>query len=143
VVELSGFTTRLRPAGASGAARAAVPADPARELEAEVGPVLARLAGADAECGQILAAARRDAEQLTAGAQAEAAAIAAAAGRRAAAAQEDAARQAMAAARAEAERIVQDARLQAARIRELAGQRMPVLVGRSVETIWRLRSDES
>jgi cell division septum initiation protein DivIVA len=142
VVELSGLLTRLRPAGASGAARAAVPADPARELEAEVGPVLARLAGADAECGQILAAARREAEQLTAGVQAEATAIAAAAGRRAAAAREDAARQAMAAARAEAERTMQDARRQAARIRELAGRRMPVLVCRTVETIRRLRSED-
>ena len=143
MVELSGFMTRLRPAGASGAARAAVPADPARELEAEVGPVLARLAGADVECGEILAAARRDAEQLTAGVQAEAAAIAAAAGRRAEATREDAARQAMAAARAEAEWTVQDARRQAARTRELADQRMPLLVSRIVETIWRLRSEAS
>jgi len=134
--------TRLRPAGASGAGRAGVPTDPARELEAEVSPVLARLARADAECGRILAAARRDAEQLTTGAQAEAAAIVAAAGQRATAAREDAARQAMAAARAEAERTVQDARRQATRTRELASQRMSVLVSRTVEMIRRLRSDE-
>jgi flagellar biosynthesis/type III secretory pathway protein FliH len=143
VVELRGFLTRLRPVEAPGAARAGVPADPGRELEAEVGPVLARLAGVDAECEQILAAARRDAEQLTAGARAEAAAITVAARQRAAAAREDATRQAMAAARAEAERTVQDARRQAAQTRELASQRMPVLVSRAVETIWRLRSEDS
>jgi Skp family chaperone for outer membrane proteins len=142
VVELPGFLTRLRPVETPGAARAGVPADPARELEAEVGPVLARLAGVQAECAQILAAARRDAGQLTAGARAEAAAIALAAGRRAAAAREDAAGQAMAAARAEAEKAVQDARRQATQTRELARQRMPVLVSRAVETIRRLRSED-
>jgi cell division septum initiation protein DivIVA len=133
----------FRPAGAPGAARAGVPADRRRELEAEVGPVLALLAGTDAEHGQIIARARRDAEQVTAGARAEAAAIAADAGRRAATTREEAVRQVMAAARAEADRTVDDARRQAARTRELAGQRMPALVSRSVDTIRRLQREDA
>jgi hypothetical protein len=78
VAELRDFLSRFRPAGAPGAARVGVPADRSRELEAELGPVLALLAGTDAECRRIITRARRDAEQITAEARAEAAAIAAA-----------------------------------------------------------------
>ncbi len=141
--ELRDFLSRFRPAGAPGAARAGVPADRSRELQAEVGPVLALLAGVDAECGQIIARARRDAGQITAEALAEAAAIAADAGQRAAAAREEAARQLMASARDEAARAVRDAERQAAQTRERAGQRMPGLVSRTVDTIRRLQPDET
>lgn len=64
-----------------------------------MGPVLALLAGNQAECERIIARARRDAGRLAAEAGTEAAAIAADAGRRAAAAREEAARRVMAAAR--------------------------------------------
>lgn len=141
--ELRDFLSRFRPAGAPGAARAGVPADRSRDLEAEVGPVLALLAGTDAVCGQILARARRDAEQETARAKAEATAIAADAGRRAAAARDEAARQVMAAARDEAARAVDAAERQAAQTRERAAQRMPALVGRTVDAIRRLQPDDT
>jgi len=140
--ELRDFLARFRPAGAPGAARAGGPADRARELEAEVGPVLALLDGADAQCQRIIAQARRDAGQITAAAQAEAAVIAADAGRHAAAARAEAAAQAMALAWAEAASTVHGARQQAARTRELARERMPVLVGRAVEAIRHLRPDD-
>jgi vacuolar-type H+-ATPase subunit H len=141
VPELRDFLTRFRPAEAPGAVQAGVPADRARELEAEVGPVLALLAGTDAEVGRIIAQARRDAEQITADAKAEAAAIAAAAGRRAAAAREEAARQVTASARDEAAAALRDAQRQAARTGELAAQRMPALVGRTVDAIRRLEAE--
>ena len=79
--DLRDFLSRFRPAGAPGGARAGVPADRRRELEAEVGPVLALLAGTQAECERIIAQARRDAGRLTAETGAEAAAIAADAAR--------------------------------------------------------------
>jgi hypothetical protein len=70
VPQLRDFLSRFRPAGAPGAARAAVPADRRRQLEAEVDPVLKLLDGPDAECTRIIAAARRDAEQAIAAANA-------------------------------------------------------------------------
>src|SRR5512135_1507062 len=53
MADLRDFLARFRPAGTPGAARAGVPADRPAELEAEVGPVLALLAGTDAECGRL------------------------------------------------------------------------------------------
>jgi hypothetical protein len=140
--DLHDFLSRFRPAGAPGAAAIGVPADRRRELEAEVGPVLALLAGTDAECGRIVEQARRDAGQLAAATRAEAAEIAADAGRRAVAAREEAVRQVMAAARDEAAAAVRDAERQAAEIRELAARRMPALAGRAVGTIRRLQREE-
>ena len=142
MADLRDFLSRFRPAGAPGAARAGVPADRSRELEAELSPVLALLAGTDAECGQLIERARRDAARITDQARAQAAAIAAAAGRRAEAAREEAARQAMASAREEAATVVRDAERQAARTRELASQRMPALVSLAVDTIRRLQLDD-
>lgn len=140
--DLRGALTRFRPAGAPGPARAGVPADRRRELEAEVGPVLALLAGTQAGCEQIIARARRDAERLAAEAGTESAAIAADARRRAVAAREEAARRVMAAARDEATAAVRDAERQAAGIRELAARRMPALVGRAVDAIRRLEAGD-
>jgi len=125
----------------AGAALAGVPADRRRELEAEVGPVLALLAGTQAECERIITQARLDAGQLVAEAGTEAAAIAADAARRAAAAREEAARRVMAAAGDEAAAAVRDAELQAAGTRELAAQRVPALAGRAVDAIRRLEAD--
>jgi len=137
--QLRDFLARFRPAGSPGAARAGVPADRSRELQAEVRPVLVLLDGTDAERERIIARARHKAEQITAAARAEAAVIAAEAAQRAEDAREEAARQVMALARDEAARSVQRARRQAARTRQLARQRMPALVSRAVEDIRQLR----
>jgi vacuolar-type H+-ATPase subunit H len=142
MADLRDFLSRFRPAGAPGAARAGVPADRSSELEAELGPVLALLAGTDAECGQLIDRARQEARQVTAKARAEAAVIAAAAGKRAETMREEAARQAMASAREEAATAVRDAERQAVRTRELARQRRPALVSRAVDTIRQLRPDD-
>ena len=139
MADLRDFLSRFRPAGTPGAARAAVPADRSRELETELSPVLAQLAGTDTECGRLVDQARRDAGQTMAQAQAEAAAITAAAGKRAETIREEAARQAMAAARDEAAAAVRDAQRQADQTRELARQHMPALVSRAVDTIRRLQ----
>ena len=48
--QLRDFLSRFGPAGAPGAARAAVPADRHRQLVAELDPVLMLLDGQDAEC---------------------------------------------------------------------------------------------
>ncbi len=142
VPDLRDFLSRFSPAGAPGAARAGVPADRRRELETEVGPVLALLAGTQAECEGIIARARVDAGRLAAEAGAEAAAIAADARLRAAAAREDADRRVTAEARDEAAAAIRDAERQATRTRELAARRMPALVGRAVDMIRRLEADE-
>ena len=71
-----------------------MPADRARQLDAELLPVLARLDGTDARCAGIIAQARDDAEQIVAAARAEAAALLSEAGQRAAAARADAVRHA-------------------------------------------------
>lgn len=138
--DLRDFLSRFRPAGAPGAARVGVPADRRHELEAEVGPVLALLAGTQAECERIVTQARRDAGRLAAEATAQAEAIAADAGRRAAAAREHAARRVMAAARDEAAAAVRDAERQATGTRELAARRIPALAGRAVNAIRRLEA---
>ena len=122
------FLSRFRPAGAPGAAaRAPVPVDRRRELEAEAGPVLALLDDVQDECDQIVLQARRDAGAVMAAARAEAAAIAAAGDRRAQAARDEAARRLADAAAADTAAMTAEAQRQAASIRTLAGQRMPAL----------------
>jgi len=112
------FLDRFRPAGAPGAAsRAGVPANRAAELSAELGPTLALLAETDAECGRIVAAARRDAKWIADSAREQAATLAADAQDRARAAREAAVEQALAAARAEASATVSAAQARASRRR--------------------------
>ncbi len=112
------FLDRFRPAGAPGAAsRAGVPADRAAELARELEPVLALLAGTDAECGRIIATARQEAEQIAGRAREQAAALAADARPRARAAQDATAEHVFAAARAEADDAVRSAAAQARRRR--------------------------
>jgi vacuolar-type H+-ATPase subunit H len=139
VPPLRDFLSRFRPAGAPGAAaRAPVPVDHARELEAEVGPVLALLDDARDECDQILQQARRDAGAVMAAARAEAAAIAAAGDQRAQMARDEAARRLCDAAAADTAAMVAEARQQAGRIRTLAGQRMPALVSAAMGELRRM-----
>jgi vacuolar-type H+-ATPase subunit H len=94
-----------------------VPVDRTAELARELAPVLALLAGTDAECGRIIAVARRDAEQTGERAREQAAALAADARRRARAVQDAAVEQVLASARAEADQAVRSAAAQASRRR--------------------------
>jgi len=140
---LRDFLTRFRPAGSPGAAaRAGIPADRSGELEAEVAPVLGRLAGAEAERERLIAQARCEAEQILAAAQSTADAITADAAQRTEAIREQAARQVLTAAQQQSARAVQDARQQALQTRELARQRMPALVSRIVGAISQLQVED-
>jgi flagellar biosynthesis/type III secretory pathway protein FliH len=140
--QLRDFLSRLRPAGTPGAAaRAGVPTDRFRELEAEVVPVLALLDSAQAECEQIAGQAKRDADDIVAAARSEAAAITADGGRRARAARDEAARQIMAAASDDCAAMVAAAERQAVRIRTLAAQRMPAMVSRAAGEIRELLAE--
>lgn len=98
--QLGDFLNRFRPAGAPGAAtRAGVPADREAELSAELGPVLAMLEGADAECVRLAAEARREADRTVADAREEAASISAYSARQAEEARAEAAAEVLASAR--------------------------------------------
>jgi vacuolar-type H+-ATPase subunit H len=144
VPQLRDFLSRFRPAGAPGAAAVAgVPADRARDLEAELVPVLALLADVDADCARVVEQARRDADDIVAAARGQAAERLREAGLRAAAAREDIMRQAMAAARHEAADTVTRARQQAEQTRQSAGQRMPALAGRAADLVRGLAAGES
>lgn len=141
--QLRDFIHRFRPAGAPGAAGCAgVPADRARELAAEVVPVLTLLDDTRAECERIVARARRDATAIMAAARAEAAAISADGDQRARAVRDEAARQITAAAATAAAAMVADAEQEAVRIRARAGQRMPRLVGAALAEIRQLAALE-
>ena len=129
---LRDFLSRFRPAGAPGAARAGVPADRRRLLEAELDPVLRLLDGPDAECARIIAQARHDAGQIIAAARARAAALESDTRRRAAAVRRQTVREVLATARAEAADTSAGAARQAALTGELARQRLPALVHRAV-----------
>lgn len=139
---LRDFLTRFRPAGSPGAARAGVPADRSGELNAEVGPVLARLDDTEAERERLIAQARRDAEQIVADARSAADLIIADAAQIADMVREQAAQQMLTDAREQAARTAQAAARQAAQIRELGRQRMPALVSRVVGTIRQLQAEE-
>ena len=105
-----------------------MPADRARELGAEIGPVLSLLDDTHAECERIIAAARLEADRIAAAADAETARIGQEAGRLARIARDDAAGEVLARARAEASVAEADAGRRAARIRRLAKRRLPGLV---------------
>ena len=127
------FLDRFRPAGAPGAAaRAGVHADRARELAAEVEPVLALLDDVHAECERIVTQAQREANQITGQAQAEVARIGRDAERRARAARDEATAGVLAQARADAQQAAAGAGQQALQIQRLAKRRMPELVATAV-----------
>lgn len=133
--QLRDFLSRFRPAGAPGAARAAVPADHDLQLAQELEPILTLLDDPHRECAQIIAAARHDAEQILAAARADAAALAAATRRDTAATRRQTVERELAAARATVTDILTSAERQAAQVRELASRRMPAMVQRSVALI--------
>lgn len=129
------FLSRFRPAGAPGAGRAAVPADRRRQLESELGPVLALLDAPNAECYGIIAAVQRDAGQIIEDARSDADAIRSAGRERAAGLTGDLVEQALAAAQAEAGAIITAGASDAAAIRERVRERVPALAGRAVRLI--------
>lgn len=95
--------TRLRPAGSPGAAsRVGVAVDRVRERSAELEPVVALLAATHAECGRMIAEARREAQQITDEAREQAALAGAQARRDAETARAAAAGEVLAAARYQA-----------------------------------------
>jgi hypothetical protein len=124
VPSLRDFLNRFRPAGAPGAARAAVPVDQRRRRERELEPVLMLLDGLAAECAQLIAAAQRDA-----------AAMAADAARQAADARGQSSADTLDAARAQAAHFVAEAARQAAQTRELARRRIPVLAAQAAALV--------
>jgi vacuolar-type H+-ATPase subunit H len=133
VTQARDFLDRFRPAGAPGsAARAGVPADRARELAAEVEPVLALLDDTHAECEQIIEAARQRAGRIMTEARAAVARIGQEADRNARAAGEEAAAEVLAQTRAEVRETTAEAGQQAIQIRRLAQRRLPQLVAAAV-----------
>jgi F0F1-type ATP synthase membrane subunit b/b' len=104
------FLARFRPAGSPGAAsRVGVAADRARELSAELQPVLALLEPAHAECERMLADAGAGARHIIDEAREHAAAVTAQAQHRAEAVRAAAAEEVLAAARDQASALIQDA----------------------------------
>jgi vacuolar-type H+-ATPase subunit H len=135
VPHMPDFLSRFRPAGAPGAGRAAVPADRQRDRESELGPVLAALDEPNAECAELVAAARRDAEQIITAARSQADDIVVAARRRAAGLVDELVQQAVSRAEAAAASIRAEGAAEAAAVAERARQRLPALVGRAVALV--------
>ena len=127
------FLDRFRPAGAPGAAhRAAVPADRAAQLEAELMPLLMLLDDAAASCARTVAQAQAEAQRILAAARAEAAARLEDASRQASAVRAETVRQVATATRAEADGAVAAAHVQADEIGRLSRRRIPALAARAV-----------
>lgn len=136
------FLARFRPAGSPGAAsRVGVAADRARELSAELAPVLALLAPTHRECKRIVAKAERDAGQIMQDARERAAAMAAEAGRRAEAVRAATAEETAAAARGEAGRAVRDAVRRAQQPRRDVEQQINELVSDAVGLVTTLPAE--
>jgi vacuolar-type H+-ATPase subunit H len=112
-----------------------VPVDRAAEAAAELGPVLALLAGTEQECARLGQDARQAADQAREQAREQAAALVAAAREQAPAIRAEAASRARASADAEADRVVAAAERQASALGELASVRMGGIVAQVVATI--------
>lgn len=137
------FLSRFRPAGSPGPARAGIPADRRSQLAAELEPLLELLDGPDADCAEIIAAARRDADEIIAAARNDATALVSDAGHRAAEARGQILRDTVAAAQAEAANVTAAAAAEAAVTRDLAGQRLPALAEQAVAMIRELAAGSS
>jgi vacuolar-type H+-ATPase subunit H len=141
---LRDFLQRFTPAGTPGkAAAAAVPADRARDLAAELEPVFAMLAGPEAERTRILSDADEDARQIRADARRRADDMVVAARERAQAARAEAAAAVLARAGATADAALRAAEQEAQAIGERAAQRMPGYVSRAVRAVLTLAGDEA
>jgi vacuolar-type H+-ATPase subunit H len=129
------FLQRFRPAGTPGKAAAAVPADRARDLAAELEPVLSLLAGADAERTRVLSEASSDAARIRQDARTRADGMVAAAMQRAEAVRADAAAAVLASAEADASAALRAVERDVQVIRERAAQKMPGYVSRAVRAV--------
>jgi len=128
------FLERLRPSGTPGAAAlSGVPADRVAERSAELEPVLARLADAQAEASQIRRAADDEAQRRRVDAATRASALVAEARRMAEAERRDAAARAHARAATETHDRLEDAASESASIADVARAREPALVDRVVQ----------
>jgi cell division septum initiation protein DivIVA len=126
------FLERFRPAGAPGPAAAAVPADRRAELAAELEPVFALVAGAEAESAAIVTEGMADARRILELAGEEAAHLVARARERAAAERAGAAAAALAPVEGERADPVAEARHAAEAIRGRAAVLVPELTGRAL-----------
>lgn len=141
---LRDFLQRFRPAGTPGkAAAAAVPADRARDLAAELEPVFAMLAGPEAERARILSEADGDARRVRDEARRRADDMVATARARAQAVRAEAAAAVLARAEATADAALRAAEREAQAICERAAQRMPGYVSRAVRAVLTLAGDEA
>jgi hypothetical protein len=120
-----------------------VPVDRAAEAEAELGPVFARLAEAQAECARIREEAARDAERTRQRARERAAGLVAAARERAEGERAELAAQVRARADAESARRVAEAERQAGALRERVELRLPVLVDRVVAAVLAIGAEDA
>jgi hypothetical protein len=135
VPRLRDFLQRFRPAGAPGAAAAAVPADRRTELAAELEPIFARFSAFEEERGRLLAAAADAADRLRAAGREQAAALVADARGRSAAERAAAAAQVRSAGAAGDAALVAEARAEAEAVRQRAVARLPVLVDDAVGSV--------
>jgi hypothetical protein len=130
---------RFRPAGAPGAAApAGIPADRNRQLQDELGQVLALLSDTEAECDAIRRAASERADRVRRDAATRAAATSAAAREQADAARAEAAARQRRRNEARAAEELRDAQHRARDVMARVSQRRPALVARVVDG---LRSD--
>jgi vacuolar-type H+-ATPase subunit H len=137
------FLQRFTPAGTPGkAAAAAVPADRARDLAAELEPVFAMLAGPEAERSRILNEAEGDARRIRDDARRRADDMVVTARERAEAVRADAAAAVLARAGATADAALRAAEQEAQVIHACAAQRMPGYVDRAVRAVLALAEDE-
>jgi vacuolar-type H+-ATPase subunit H len=141
---LRDFLQRFTPAGTPGkAAAAAVPADRARDLAAELEPVFAMLAVPEAERVRILSEADGDARRIRDDARRRADDLVATARERAQAVRAEAAAAVLARAEAAADAEMRAAEQEAQAIQVGAARRMPGYVSRAVRAVLTLAGAES
>lgn len=133
--DIRAFLERFRPAGAPGAAAAAVPADRRTTLAAELEPVFALLDDAEEECRRLLDEAEARAQSIRRAAGDEAAALVEQAHADAAAERATAAATVRKAAEEEREALAAAAEEEARRIDAVAGERLPDLVARALRSV--------
>jgi flagellar biosynthesis/type III secretory pathway protein FliH len=136
------FLERFRPAGAPGAAAAAVPADRRVELAAELEPVFAMLTEAENGRRLLLERAEQEARQIRAGGRAQAAALVSKARTGAETERTTAAARIQEAGAARDAGLINDARKEAAAIRRRAATRLPDLAAEAVGSVRGLATEQ-
>jgi hypothetical protein len=130
------FLNRFRPVGAPGAAsRTGVPADRTAEVAAELDPVLALLAGTEAECARLIEAAERESNLIAGEASAQAAQILADGHARALVARGEAGARVIAAARAQVAEVERSATTRARAMRGPADDAVRALIAEAVRLV--------